>query len=73
MMPNLKIVDRLDGVSPIEKKKDLSEVKYFSCYKFGHYAFQCPQKKRTWKHHASTIIVDPLQKKTKLDKIVDEP
>ena len=28
------------------QKKDLSTVKCFACQKFGHYAGQCPQKKK---------------------------
>ena len=29
-----------------QKKKDLSKVKCFNCHKLGHFAIQCPQKKR---------------------------
>jgi hypothetical protein len=29
-----------------EGKKDMSKVKCFSCHKFGHYAGQCPNKKK---------------------------
>ena len=55
------------------KEEGYSKFKYFSCQKFSHCALHCPQKKRTGKHHASTIIVDPLHKQTKLDKIADDP
>ena len=57
-----------------QKKKDLSKVKCFNCHIFGHYYFQCPQKKRKEKQHASTIDFDEHlpQKKTKLDEVADE-
>jgi hypothetical protein len=60
-----------------QKKKDLSKIKCFNCHSFGHYASQCPQKKRKGKQHASIVDVDehPPQKKTKeskLDEIADE-
>ena len=29
-----------------EEKKDMSKVKCFACQKFGHYARQCPNKKK---------------------------
>jgi hypothetical protein len=29
-----------------EGKKDMSKVKCFACHKFGHYAGQCPNKKK---------------------------
>jgi hypothetical protein len=29
-----------------EGKKDMSKVKFFACYKMGHYAGQCPNKKK---------------------------
>jgi hypothetical protein len=29
-----------------EEKKDMSKVKCFACHKFGHYARQCPNKKK---------------------------
>lgn len=28
------------------KKKDVSQIKYFQCGEFGHYATQCPLKKK---------------------------
>jgi hypothetical protein len=28
------------------KKKDVSKVKCFACHKFGHYAGQCPHRKK---------------------------
>jgi hypothetical protein len=36
-----KIVNKDD-----KKKKDMSKVKCFACHKFGHYAGQCPNKKK---------------------------
>jgi hypothetical protein len=29
-----------------EGKKDMRKVKCFACHKFGHYAGQCPNKKK---------------------------
>jgi hypothetical protein len=34
------------GSSQPGKKKDLSKIKCFSCHKNGHYASQCPEKKK---------------------------
>jgi hypothetical protein len=36
----------------------MSKIKCFNCHDFGHYASQCPQKKRKGKQHASTTDVD---------------
>jgi hypothetical protein len=30
----------------VDKKKDMRKVKCFACQKFGHYAGQCPHKKK---------------------------
>jgi hypothetical protein len=34
------------GLSQLGKKKDLSEIKCFSCHNNGHYASQCTEKKK---------------------------
>jgi hypothetical protein len=33
-------------------KKDASKVRFYTCKKLGHYAFQCPHGKGKRKHHA---------------------
>jgi hypothetical protein len=35
-----------ESTSQDDKKKDMSKVKCFACHKFGHYAGQCPNKKK---------------------------
>jgi hypothetical protein len=35
-----------EATSQDGKKKDMSKVKCFACHKFGHYAGQCPNKKK---------------------------
>ena len=38
------------------EKKDMSKVKCFACQKFGHYAGQCPNKKKKQQTTTSTEI-----------------
>jgi hypothetical protein len=38
-----------------EGKKDMSKVKCFSCHKFGHYAGQCPNKKKKQTIASTTV------------------
>ena len=47
-----------------EGKKDMSKVKCFECHKFGHYAGQCPNKKK--KQIAASAEVEEFS--TKFDK-----
>jgi hypothetical protein len=47
-----------------EGKKDMSKVKCFACHKFGHYAEQCPNKKK--KQTAASAEVEEFS--TKFDK-----
>jgi hypothetical protein len=47
-----------------EGKKDMSKVKCFACHTFGHYAGQCPNKKK--KHTAASAVVEEFS--TKFDK-----
>jgi hypothetical protein len=47
-----------------EGKKDMSKVKCFACHKFGHYAGQCPNKKK--KQTAASAEVEEFS--TKFDK-----
>jgi hypothetical protein len=43
------------------KKKDLSKVKCFACHTLGHYASQCPQRKKgRGKQQASSTDVDEV-------------
>jgi hypothetical protein len=41
----------------VKGKKDMSKVKCFPCHKFGHYAGQCPNKKKK-QTAASTEVED---------------
>jgi hypothetical protein len=47
-----------------EGKKDMRKVKCFACHKFGHYAGQCPNKKK--KQTAASAAVEEFS--TKFDK-----
>jgi hypothetical protein len=47
-----------------EGKKDMSKVKCFACHKFGHYAGQCPNKKK--KQTTTSAAVEEFS--TKFDK-----
>jgi hypothetical protein len=47
-----------------EGKKDMSKVKCFACHKFGHYAGQCPNKKK--KQITTSTTVEEFS--TKFDK-----
>jgi hypothetical protein len=47
-----------------EGKKDMSKVKSFACHKFGHYAGQCPNKKK--KQTIASAEVEEFS--TKFDK-----
>jgi hypothetical protein len=49
---------------PLRKKKDLSKIQCYICDEFGHYARDCPQRKRKERKHASIADEHP-QKKTK--------
>jgi hypothetical protein len=47
-----------------EGKKDMRKVKCFSCHKFGHYAGQCPNKKKK----QATTSAEVEEFSTKFDK-----
>jgi hypothetical protein len=47
-----------------EGKKDMSKVKCFACHKFGHYAGQCPNKKKK----QTTASAEVEEFSTKFDK-----
>jgi hypothetical protein len=54
------------NTGPSRKKKDLSKIQCYICDEFGHYARDCPQRKRKERQHASIADEHP-QKKTKCD------
>jgi hypothetical protein len=47
-----------------EGKKDMNKVKCFACHKFGHYARQCPNKKKK----QTTTSTEVEEFSTKFDK-----
>ena len=40
------------------EKKDMSKVKCFACQKFGHYAGQCPNKKKKKQQTTASAEID---------------
>jgi hypothetical protein len=51
------------------REKDISEVQYFNCQKYGHYKNHCPElNKRKEKHEASIAEEKEPTKKTKQDE-----
>jgi hypothetical protein len=44
-----------------EQQRDMSKVKCFACHKFGHYAIQCPNKKK--KKVASSVDMEEFASK----------
>jgi hypothetical protein len=57
------------GSSQPGKKKNLSKIKCFSCYKNGHYASQCPEKKGNEKTQTTTSAETQLDEfATKFEK-----
>jgi hypothetical protein len=54
------------NTAPSRKKKDLSKIQCYICDEFGHYARDCPQRKRKERQHAWIADEHP-QKKTKCD------
>jgi hypothetical protein len=44
--------------TPEHKKKYLSRIKCWNCSTFGNYAFNCPDKNKKERQHASTIDID---------------
>jgi hypothetical protein len=57
-------VQREDGSPRVKGKKDMSKVKCFACHKFGHYAGQCPNKKKK----QTTTSAEVEEFSTKFDK-----
>jgi hypothetical protein len=53
-----------------DHKKDVSNIRWFNCQNFGHFACQCPQGKGKRKHHAHAVDMEEStsQKKTKESK-----
>jgi hypothetical protein len=59
-----KRVQREETSPKGERKKDMNKVRCFACHKFGHYAGQCPNKKK--KQTAASVAVKEFS--TKFDK-----
>jgi hypothetical protein len=45
-----------ESTSQDDKKKDMSKVKCYACHKFGHYAGQCPNKKKGGNGTQSEVV-----------------
>ena len=55
-----------------QRKKDISKLRGFNCWKFGHYVYQCSQNKIKERNHALETNVDdrPSKKKKNINFMI---
>lgn len=61
----MKNKDKRPNPDRKRKPRDMTKVQCFNRHKYGHFAANCPKRKRKWKQHASVADVEDDQPQRK--------